>query len=182
MDDYWHASLLNRDAMYKKLKVSPENAILKLTYKRCRNYCTKIVKKLRWDYDRTELSKAGNDNKKIWQIIKSVMNTATPKNQTADLLVSSASPQQSVNSINKLFVDIGKNFANFYTQENLVKGPSFATDTSAPPLHSFLMVDTDESASRLGMLIIIMSIFNFYHLLELLPVALWSLSIFFTLL
>lgn len=136
--------LRNRDAMHKKLKDSPDNAILKITYKRYRNYCTKIIKKLRRDYDKSELIEAGKDNRKIWQIIKRVTNTEPPKNPSTDLLANSASPQRLVDTINEFFVGIGKNLADVFTHHSDMRDPLRITNSTPAPLHSFVMVDTDE--------------------------------------
>lgn len=134
----------NRDAMHKQLKLSPDNLVLKITYNRYRNYCTKIIKRLRREYDRAELSEAANDNKKVWKIIKRVTHTEVPINPNTDLLVSSASPQQSTDSVNEFFADIGKNLASAFTHNTGIRGSPHVTNATPVPQHSFVMVDVDE--------------------------------------
>lgn len=134
----------NRDAMHKKLKLSPDNVTLKITYKRYRNYCTKILKKLKREFDRAELREAVNDNKKTWQVIKRVTNTEIPKIPTTDLLSSSSLPQQSVDSVNEYFVNIGRNLANAFPNHRDHQGSPRVSSSTLSPLHSFVMITTDE--------------------------------------
>lgn len=60
----------NRDNMNSKLKLQPNNEILRTTYKRYRNYCNDLLKKLKRQYESNELQKAGKDSKRIWEIVK----------------------------------------------------------------------------------------------------------------
>ena len=133
----------NRDEMHKKLKLSPNNAVLQTTYKRYRNFCTKILKKLRRDYESSEIREAAdsNDNKKIWQVIKRVTCTAKPKSASTDLLSSSSSPQESVNQVNDFFANIGANLAAKFPNHN--DGLLYRDFVNSVP-YSFAMLDTEE--------------------------------------
>ena len=56
----------NRDKLHLKTKKSPNNSILKLTYTRYRNFCNGLLGKLKGEYERKEIDKAGNNSKKLW--------------------------------------------------------------------------------------------------------------------
>lgn len=43
----------NRDKLHKKAKINPSNNVLKITYSRYRNYCNKILKKLKLVYEKS---------------------------------------------------------------------------------------------------------------------------------
>ncbi|KAJ8737040.1 hypothetical protein PYW07_000311 [Mythimna separata] len=135
----------NRDAMHYKLKQNPSNSVLSITYKRYRNFCTKILKKLKRDYDRTELREAANDSKKIWKIIKRVTYTETPNTPNTDLLNHSTSPKLAVERVNEFFASVGRNLAqNFSSPSGSEK---FTTEMTSSPstLQSFVMLSTDEA-------------------------------------
>lgn len=135
----------NRDAMHYKLKQTPNNSVLSITYKRYRNYCSKILKKLKRDYDRTELSEAANDSKKIWKIIKRVTHTEKQNTPNTDLLAHSTSPQLSVDRVNEFFANVGRNLAqNFSAPPDSEK---LTTEMTSSPstLQSFVMLSTDEA-------------------------------------
>lgn len=80
----------NRDHMHKKLKQTPDNAVLRVTYLRYRNFCTKILKKVKRQFDSEELRKAGNNSKLIWSTVKRVTNTAKTINTPCGLVSSKA--------------------------------------------------------------------------------------------
>lgn len=48
----------NRDNLHQKLKSSPNDDILKTTFKRYRNYCSFIVKKAKSEFEKCEFQKA----------------------------------------------------------------------------------------------------------------------------
>jgi hypothetical protein len=62
----------NRDHMHKEVKSNPNNMTLLLTYKRYRNFCNELVKRLKREYERTEFEKVKNNHKKTWEVIKKV--------------------------------------------------------------------------------------------------------------
>lgn len=47
----------NRVKIHRKLGKFPNNEILKLTYKRYRNYCNSLIRKLKRTYEKGELEK-----------------------------------------------------------------------------------------------------------------------------
>ncbi|CAB3228852.1 unnamed protein product [Arctia plantaginis] len=106
----------NRDRMYLKMKKSPNNDAIKITYKRYRNYCSNILKSLKRQYERKELNKASTNPKKMWQVIRDVTNTNKTKVTASPLLKINGSIDDSLAEINKFFTTIGQNIANKVSQ------------------------------------------------------------------
>jgi hypothetical protein len=130
--------LRNRDKLHQKSKKQPDNDILKTTYKRYRNYCNELLKNLKADYNKTELANATKtNNKKLWNVIKSVTNT-NKYNHIAIELIDKTEPTESTNYVNSFFVNIGKSLAEKYNTQSLT--PTFP-DKIHP--HSFVLLDTD---------------------------------------
>lgn len=135
--------LRNRDKLHGKVKKNPHNDIIKITYTRYRNYCTKLVKNLKIIYERNKLNSATKNPKVLWDTIKSICNIQKQKsNDIRDLTTISSSPVESANLINKHFSNIGKQLA-----ETLAKSqppPLNPSSFMAPsPVTSFALLDTD---------------------------------------
>lgn len=133
----------HRDRLHAKVKSFPIDNNIKITYTRYRNFCNSLLKKLKRNYDREELQKAGTNNKQIWRVIKNIANINSITNKES-LLLSPESPVESINKINIFFADIGKKFANEIN--NNVAPPDFShylTSNGIP--NSFVMCDTDEN-------------------------------------
>lgn len=132
----------NRDRMYKKIKTSPNNEILKTTFKRYRNYCNNLLKNLKLQYERDMISKAKSDPKKLWSAIKKVTHIGKTCSTAADLLKVGTSPDIAVNVVNNFFVSVGKNLS---TQ---VAGSSYQNKPlrmkNADPCNSMVLLETDE--------------------------------------
>lgn len=136
--------LRNRDKLHQKSKKDPHNDILQITYKRYRNYCSEILKKLKMEYNKTELTKASKgNNKKLWNTIKSVTNTKKC-NETASVLIKNTEPVTSINTINSFFVNIGKTLVEKINKDTLIV-PNFP-DKSHP--HSLVLHKTDTEEIR----------------------------------
>ena len=136
----------NRNNMQRKLKLDPCNEILKITYKRYRNYCSCIIKKQKSKYDREQLYKTHKNPKKIWQTINSITQRKTPKSQNLELLESAATPCEAINKVNKYFSTIGKHLA-----DDILKNPKRLANNDRiepvgdlnPPVSSFVLLETD---------------------------------------
>lgn len=128
----------HRDKLHLKSKLEPDNKILSVTYKRYRNFCNNLVKKLKNQYDKNELQKAGKNSKLVWKFIKT--NTLRYKNPEPplDLLSTGINPLEATNKVNYFFANVGKNLA----EKSLISssGPS---QNSATTLNSFVLLDTD---------------------------------------
>lgn len=114
----------NRDNMHKKLKQYPNNDVLKINYIRYRNFCNGLIKRLKLQYEKSEFTKAKNDVKKTWQVIKNITQSNRVSLPPTELL-SSSIPQQSVNAVNEYFASVG---------ENLAKKIKLPPDISSEPI------------------------------------------------
>ncbi|CAH2096746.1 unnamed protein product [Euphydryas editha] len=102
----------NRDALHKKVKKAPDNEILRITYNRYRNFCARILKKVKRRYDIQELDNASHNPKALWDTIKRVTYTTKTKHKATQLLSLLPTPVESCNEVNSYFVNIGQNLAN----------------------------------------------------------------------
>jgi hypothetical protein len=59
----------NRDNLHKKAKSNPDDIDKTTTYKRYRNYCNTILKKVKRAYERELIQKSGHSTKKLWNTI-----------------------------------------------------------------------------------------------------------------
>lgn len=136
--------LRNRDHLHLKSKRDPNNESLLITYKRYRNHCNNIIKKVRRAYDKELITKAGSDNRKIWKAIKKITNTSNKtRNYPKELLSVGSDPQNSVNIVNDYFTNIGKKLAQEITMDSAAASSNvFLTPTSQ--LHSFALVEADQ--------------------------------------
>lgn len=110
-------SIRNRDQMHKRLKLNPNNEILKTTFKRYRNFCNSLIKKVKSNYDRELLRSAGNNNKKLWTAIRDVTNMSKNRSNAHDLLRCKPTAEQSLNHVNSFFANVGKSLAEQILKE-----------------------------------------------------------------
>lgn len=137
----------NRDNLYRKHKKNPDNEILALTYKRYRNYCTQILKKVKINYEKTQIEGAKNNHKRLWQVIKDINGLKKPRDHSQTLLDINC-PNQHINEINTYFSNIGKNLTEkIKTARPVNETPHYKNRTShsPSPLHSLLMGPVLES-------------------------------------
>jgi hypothetical protein len=102
----------NRDSMHQKLKKDPDNYILKTTYNRYRNFCNSLLKKIKIAYEKGEFEKAKNNPKEMWNVVKTVTNTKRHKRSPEEILRIDKDARTSIDSVNRFFVNIGKNLAS----------------------------------------------------------------------
>lgn len=57
----------NRNKLQLKSRSEPHNEILKITYRRYRNYCYNLIKKLKRKYERDLLAKSVTNTKLLWK-------------------------------------------------------------------------------------------------------------------
>lgn len=131
----------NRDKMHLKVKKEPENDILKTTYKRYRNFCNDTIKKCKRQYEKEELRAAGSNSKKLWQSIKNITNLNTAIEPPLQLLSIRSSPEESVDFINKYFVNVGANLASKISPSVPVFPESLIGKRTE--VDSFYLVETD---------------------------------------
>lgn len=111
----------HRDSMHKKLKRKPNNDILKQSYRRYRNFCNSLLKRLKREYERQEINKAGKNNKQLWGVINNITCRFKERETANHLLSLSSTPKRSVNLINDYFINVGKNLAEKCLPPNNIK-------------------------------------------------------------
>lgn len=133
----------NRDKLHKKAKQSPDDSIITTTYLRYRNFCNKLLKKIKINYERELLNQAGQNSKNIWSAIKNIANLRKPESMASDLLKSNNTPELSIKDTNEFFANIGKNLADKINQPTSNDFSKNIPSTSQAD--SFVLLDTDES-------------------------------------
>ncbi|KAL4704464.1 hypothetical protein ACJJTC_019563 [Scirpophaga incertulas] len=111
-------SIRNRDSMHKRLRITPDNEILKITYLRYRNYCNKLLKKIKGSYDTQLIRDAGTNSKQLWKAIKEISNTPKSQNGNQALLACQATAKESVDCVNLHFSNVGKQLAEAVLNQN----------------------------------------------------------------
>lgn len=133
----------NRNELQKKAQNDPYNEIAKLTFKRYRNHCNNLLKKLRRKYNREQITNAIKNNKLLWKNIKNITYTNNSRTENLELLQVKSSPIESANFVNKYFANIGRELA-----QNMVSGTNFLSKplSKSPSLtNSMALLETDES-------------------------------------
>lgn len=128
----------NRDRMHTKVKLNPNNDILAISYRRYRNFCNNLLKKLKRQYEKDQLLRVRNDSKKLWDSIRKVTNSNTQKTIPSELLLSESTPKIAVNRINEFFVTVGENLA-----AGIATSPPKLNTTTDGPVHSFVLLPCD---------------------------------------
>jgi hypothetical protein len=133
----------NRNNMQKSCRSNPDNIVLKITYKRYRNYCNNIIRKLKHKYEKEQLTKASRNPRKIWKAINTIANRKQDKVENTELLHIRNSPSDSVNAVNQYFSDIGKALAEVILSQN--SQFSAVSNKPATTVNSFVLFETDPS-------------------------------------
>lgn len=134
----------HRDKLHMKAKSNPDNLILQISYKRYRNFCNDVLKKVKKSYDKKELEKAGTDSKRIWKVIKNVTHMSKQHESSSGLFQEGTSQLTSVNSANDYFVNIGKCLAS-KVQSHSFMSQSSIQHSCENSFRSFVLLDTDEA-------------------------------------
>ena len=131
----------HRDTLHRKFKKAPNNEILKITFTRYRNYCNKLLRNLKIEFEKNEIKKAGKNTKQLWSAINNISSRSTRKaNTSAQLLALSSTPQNSVNHVNDFFAKIGEKLA-----KNIKSTHTNATNGNLTNrTQSMVMLPTDE--------------------------------------
>lgn len=107
-----------RDNLHNKLKKDPDNIVKRVTYKRYRNHCNRLLNNLKIQYEKTELNKNRNNIKNTWKILRQICHLQTDTKHPVELLAIKNNPKTSVNHVNQLFADVGKSLANNILNKN----------------------------------------------------------------
>lgn len=134
----------NRDRMYIKMKKSPDNETICITYKRYRNFCGRILKNLKRQYEECELNKARYNPKKMWNVIRNVTHTQKRHVSASPLLLIKSSSEESIEEVNKFFVKTGKTIAEEVAR-TFDSGTNMINDSPGNALSkSLVLLETDE--------------------------------------
>lgn len=132
----------NRNKMQLQLRSDPHNEILKITYKRYRNFCNNLLKKLKHKHEREQLDKNSKNSKQLWKTIKTITNLRPNKTLNTDLLNIKTTPYDSVDCVNDFFANVGKNLAEDILTKNITL-PVDSLPSLLTQLSSFVLLETD---------------------------------------
>lgn len=138
----------HKDKLHMHAKSSPDNTILQTSYKRYRNFCNNLLKKLKNTYNRNLLEESGKDSKKLWRHIKNLAFVSKQHESSSELLQTHDSPLTSANHVNSYFVNVGQNLAeqikcNYNTNYNMHVHKA-TVSSEYRQLTSFVLLDTDK--------------------------------------
>lgn len=129
----------NRNDMQRKLRSDlGDNNILKITYRRYRNFVTNCIKQLKRKYDREKFNNVQKHPKKLWRAIDNFTNRKNNKSISSKLLQIKSSPMESVNYVNNYFCNVGRILA-----ENICTGLPNSQPNSCIMNESFALLKTD---------------------------------------
>lgn len=131
----------NRDKLHKQSTKNPDNMIYKTTYTRYRNYCNNLLKKLKTSYEIKELEMAKKNPKATWNIVKRIANLNTTKKSPKELLNISNTVEQSLDTVNTYFANVGRELASKITRNSYRRSDCNLTN---PMGNSMVMLEVDE--------------------------------------
>uniref|UniRef100_A0A2A4JYZ1 Reverse transcriptase domain-containing protein n=1 Tax=Heliothis virescens TaxID=7102 RepID=A0A2A4JYZ1_HELVI len=133
----------HRDKLHMKAKSNPENSILQLSYKRYRNFCNDLLRKIKCNYDKNVINNAGTNSKLIWDHIKKVTYISKQNESSSSLLKVHTSHLEAANLVNNYFIKVGKCLADkIPRQSQCLASIPFINNTTST---SFGLIDTDET-------------------------------------
>jgi hypothetical protein len=129
-----------RNAIQLKLKLSPTNQVLKITFKRYRNFCTNLIRKIKRLYFK-KLITDSRTPKQLWCTVNEISQFKPPKSRNLELLNIMSNPKNSVNYVNNFFSNVGKTLA----KEIYLKSPQsqMVDDFNNHSLNSCVLLETD---------------------------------------
>lgn len=133
-----------RNNMQQKLDKDPHNIILKITYKRFRNYCSNLIKKLKRKYQSELIEKSALNPRKFWCTVNEITQYKPPKSDNLALLNLHPSPLVSVGCVNAFFIGIGAKLAEAIacgSGQRSCGAVSLMPNCTHPS--SFVLLDTD---------------------------------------
>lgn len=136
----------NRNNMQLKLRYNPNDAVLKITFRRYRNFCNNLIKKLKRKYERDQLTKTAQNSKALWNTINNITHYKAAKTPNIQLLNIEHTPIQSVNHVNRYFASIGQTLAEKILQQNCTH-TNFDTHvaSSVNQTSSFVLLEADQN-------------------------------------
>lgn len=135
-----------RNNLQQKVDKDPHNVILKLTYKRFRNFCSNLIKKLKRQHHSELIDKSANNPRKFWNTVNEITRYKPPKSNNVALLNLKTLPLDSVNCVNNYFASIGSNLADKIVGDSSTRRRGLASPTYNYSLtSSFVLLDTDDN-------------------------------------
>ena len=130
-----------RNNMQLKVRSEPHNNMLKIIFKRYRNFCVNLINKSKRQYNRKKVEVSAKDSKKLWSTVNEITQYKPANTSSSILLLQSNSPLDSVNRVNNFFVNVGKSLCeeialNFNPCRNTICNASCHVS-------SFVLLDTD---------------------------------------
>ncbi|CAH2088133.1 unnamed protein product [Euphydryas editha] len=103
----------HRDRLHSQTKRNPHDEMLKIIYKRYRNFCNNLLRKLKIQHERKELERSKGNTKKQWKVIKNICNLAPKRREPLELLNINGTldENQSLQLCNSYFATAGKALA-----------------------------------------------------------------------
>lgn len=141
----------HRDRLHIKATKAPDNMTAKLIYSRYRNYCNRLLRKLKTTYEKSLIEKAGNDPKALWTAIKNITNTQKVKVSPTGLLQIYSDPKTSINHVCDFFASIGQNLADKILASKSIQNNNPITPSASnlaslnSPVNSIGIMEVDES-------------------------------------
>lgn len=133
----------HRDNLHKDVLKNPTNTTMEISYKRYRNHCNLLLRKLRTHHEKSAL-KSSQTSKETWSIIKSITNQNEKKTVATELLPVTKDASKEIETINKYFSGIGKELADTITQ-NRRSQPAPYKFNSLPTHNSIVLLSPDEA-------------------------------------
>ncbi|XP_045446592.1 uncharacterized protein LOC123654751 [Melitaea cinxia] len=123
---------------------SPLAHFMKICYKRYRNFCNSLIRKLKIQYERSLIQNASN-NKQTWSALREIVGTSNNKVSPKELLHKGDEPFNAVTAVNNYFANIGSNLAS-----NIERSYSSTLLTSKTPFlpNSMAFLPPDEAEVR----------------------------------
>lgn len=136
----------HRDKLHLDSRIHSDDTVKRKIYTRYRNFCNKLLKKLKNEYNCRQLEENKDDSKRLWKTIKNICQTSVHNNDSSELLnLVINDPTTSLHLCNQYFVSVGKTLADTIlnklcvTQESLIKSYRPASSFT----HSFFFNPTD---------------------------------------
>lgn len=76
----------NRDRLHLAARSEPDNKVLQITYKRYRNFCNNLLRKLKNMNDEKLIQESKGNSKKFWKTIKSICHLTSYNKEPSELL------------------------------------------------------------------------------------------------
>lgn len=101
----------HRDKLHKKALNEPNNDIVQISYKRYRNHCNCLLRKLKINYEKSLLNTSKN-TKETWNAVKTIINLKNQKTSADNLITTVGKDSKSIDDLNNYFSNVGKELAD----------------------------------------------------------------------